>query len=198
MLAVLLAVGSAFHPVADGGYKVGDKAMDFKLKNVDGRMVSLADDQAAKGYILVFTCNHCPYSQAYEQRIIALHQKYAPLGYPVVAINPNDPQVSPEDSFPEMQKRAKEKQYPFAYLFDETQAIARTYGATRTPHVYVLTRTGADLRVAYIGAIDNDTENPEKASERYVEKAMTEVMAGKPVSSSFTKAVGCTIKWRKS
>ena len=151
LLLTLLLGASAFCPATDGGYKVGDKAMDFKLKNVDGKLVSLADNKAAKGYLVVFTCNHCPYSQAYEQRIIELHKKYAPLGYPVIAINPNDPVSVPEDSFEEMQKRAKANAYPFAYLLDDTQTIARTYGATRTPHVYILTRAGQDLKVAYIG-----------------------------------------------
>lgn len=197
-LSLALLVGStAFRPAADG-YKVGDKAMDFKLKNVDGKMVSLADDKAAKGYLVVFTCNHCPYSQAYEQRIIELHQKYAPQGYPVVAINPNDPIAAPDDSYPEMQKRAKERSFPFAYLLDDTQNVARTYGATRTPHVYILTRAGADFKVAYIGAIDNNTEDATAATERYVETAMTQVMAGKPAAPGVTKAVGCTIKWKKS
>lgn len=198
LLAALLLIGSGFRPTTDGGYKVGDKAMDFQLKNIDGKMLSLSDNKAAKGYIVVFTCNHCPYSQAYEQRIIALHQKYASQGYPVVAINPNDPEAVPEDSFQEMQKRAKEKKYPFAYLLDDTQNVARTYGATRTPHVYVLTRTGTDFKVAYIGAIDNNTEDASAATDRYVEKAMTEVLAGKPVTQPSTKAVGCTIKWKKA
>ncbi|WP_400191903.1 thioredoxin family protein [Hymenobacter sp. B81] len=196
LVAVLTSLSSFFRPL-EGGLQVGDQAADFKLKNVDGKTVSLADNKAAKGYILVFTCNTCPYAQAYEQRIIDLHRKYAGQGYPVVAINPNDPQVTPGDSFAEMQKRASSKKYPFAYLLDETQEVARTYGATRTPHVYVLQRAGADLKVAYIGAIDNNTEDGKAATARYVEQALTELMAGRPVSTTATKAVGCGIKWKK-
>src|SRR5690606_13667730 len=121
---------AAFAP-ADEGYKVGDKARDFSLKNIDDKIVSLANFKEAKGFIVVFTCNHCPFAVKYEDRIIAANKKYAPLGYPVIAINPNDVNVSPEDSFEKMKERAAEKGFDFPYLYDETQEIARTYGATR-------------------------------------------------------------------
>ncbi len=196
-LCFALLLGSlAFRPAASG-YKVGDKAADFKLKNVDGKLVSLATGKAAKGYIVVFTCNTCPYAKAYETRIMELHEKYAPLGYPVVAINPNDPAVAPGDSFAAMQARASEKKYPFPYLFDETQQVAQTFGATRTPHLYVLTRRGPDFVVSYIGAIDDNSEDAKLVKTKYVENAMTELLAGKPASTSTTKAIGCTIKWKK-
>ncbi|GAB2959260.1 thioredoxin family protein [Hymenobacter coalescens] len=197
LLAVVFTLSTAFRPAAEGGYQVGDQVTDFKLKNVDGRMVSLADNAAAKGYIVVFTCNTCPYAQAYEDRIIALHRKYAAQGYPVVAINPNDPQVVPGDSYAAMQQRAKNKKYGFPYLVDDTQDVARTYGATRTPHVYVLQREGQAFKVAYIGAIDNNTEDAKAATQRYVEDALTQLVAGQPVQTSATKAIGCTIKWKK-
>ena len=103
---------SAYSPV-DDGYKVGDQAADFSLKNVDGSMVSLADYKDVKGYIVVFTCNTCPYAVMYEDRIIELHNKYAKEGYPVVAINPNDPDVKPGDDFASMVARSKEKKFPF-------------------------------------------------------------------------------------
>ncbi|MBC8084035.1 MAG: thioredoxin family protein [Hymenobacter sp.] len=195
---LLLALSSFVRPLA--GLQVGDKAADFKLKNVDGKMVSLADNKAAKGYIVVFTCNTCPYAKAYESRIIALHQKYAALGYPVVAINPNDPAIVPGDSFAAMQAQAKTKRYPFPYLFDETQQTAQAYGATRTPHLYVLTRqgTGNEFQVSYIGAIDDNSEDAKLVKTKYVENAMTDILAGKPASTNSTKAIGCTIKWRKA
>jgi peroxiredoxin len=180
------------------GYQVGDKAADFKLKNVDGKLVSLADNKAAKGYIVVFTCNTCPYAKAYESRIIALHQKYAPQGYPVVAINPNDEATVPGDSFAEMKARAAAKKYPFAYLQDATQQVARTYGATRTPHLYVVTRQGSDFVVSYIGAIDDNSEDAKLVKTKYVEQAMTDILAGKPAATNSTKAIGCTIKWKKA
>ncbi|RSK33064.1 thioredoxin family protein [Hymenobacter metallilatus] len=201
LASLLVLAFSSFimlRPVAEAGYQVGDKAADFKLKNVDGKLMSLADNKAAKGYIVVFTCNTCPYAKAYEQRIIDLNTKYAPQGYPVVAINPNDPATVPGDSFAEMQKRAREKKYTFPYLQDETQQVARQYGATRTPHLYVLTRQGADFVVSYIGAIDDNSEDAKLVKTKYLENAMTELVAGKPASVSSTKAIGCTIKWKKA
>jgi len=177
--------------------KVGDKAPTFSLKNVDGRTISLADYQKEKGVVLIFTCNHCPYAQAYEERIIALHKELAPKGFPVVAINPNDPQIVPEDSYENMQKRAKEKKYPFVYLFDETQAVAKAYGAQKTPHVFLLKNTSEGFVVAYIGAIDDSPNDPKKVQKRYVAEAVEALLAGKPVPIAETKAIGCSIKWRK-
>jgi peroxiredoxin len=180
-------------PVADG-YQVGDKASDFKLKNVDGKLISLADNKAAKGYIVVFTCNTCPYAKAYESRIVALHQKYATQGYPVVAINPNDPAVAPGDSYAAMQT----KKYAFPYLQDESQQVAKAYGATRTPQLYVLTRRGNDFVVTYTGAIDDNSEDAKLVKTKYAENALTEILAGKPATTSSTKAIGCTIKWKRA
>ncbi|MDQ4140905.1 MAG: thioredoxin family protein [Bacteroidota bacterium] len=195
VLTAFLFLSSFF--TAPTGYQVGDKAMDFKLKNVDGKVVSLADNHAAKGYIVIFTCNTCPVSQAYEDRIIALHQKYAPQGYPVIAINPNDPTLSPGDAYAEMKKRSEEKKFNFPYLIDETQEVSRTYGAKSTPHVYILNKTGADYIFSYIGAIDNNREDGNAATNKYVDNAMTEILAGKEVTTNSTKAIGCGIKWRK-
>ncbi|WP_210515666.1 thioredoxin family protein [Hymenobacter terricola] len=189
----LLLSSFVTRPTADG-YKVGDKATDFKLKNIDGKMVSLADNKAAKGYIVVFTCNTCPFAQAYESRIVALNTKYAPLGYPVVAINPNDPAVAPGDSYAAMQS----KKYAFPYLQDESQEVAKTYGATRTPHLFILTRQGNDFVVSYIGAIDDNSEDAKLVKTKYVENAMTEILAGKAATTNSTKAIGCGIKWRRA
>lgn len=191
--AALLAWSFTFPP--HQGYHVGDTARDFKLKNVDGKMYSLSGIETAKGYIVVFTCNNCPYAVAYQDRLIELHNRYAPLGYPVVAINPNDKEVSPSDSFELMQKRAKEKSYPFAYLYDETQEIARTYGATRTPHVYLLDQNRV---VRYIGAIDDNHEEPEAVKEKYLENAINALRNSQDITVKETKAIGCTIKWKKS
>ncbi len=181
------------------GYKIGDEATDFQLKNVDGNMVSLGmiKYSSAKGFIVVFTCNHCPFSVKYEDRVMALAKKYEALGYPLIAINPNDPEREPEDSFENMQKRAKEKGFTFPYLVDETQRISYFYGAERTPHVYVLKKEGAKYIVSYIGAIDDDVHNQKEKKEKYVEAAVDELIAGKPVTKAMTKAVGCAIKWKQ-
>ncbi|MBE0644064.1 MAG: thioredoxin family protein [Bacteroidetes bacterium] len=180
-----------------GGYSVGDKATDFRLMNVDGKMVSMADFPSASGFIVIFTCNHCPYSIAYEDRIIALDTKFKSRGYPVIAINPNDPDVQPEDSFDAMVERAQEKEFPFPYLLDEGQKIYPQYGATRTPHVFVLQKDGSDFRVRYIGAIDNNHEDADDADEHYVEAAVDALLTGAAPAVESTKAIGCSIKYKK-
>lgn len=177
-------------------YGVGDKATDFKLRNVDGKMISMADYSEAKGFIVVFTCNTCPFSKMYEKRIDELNLKYASKGYPVLAINSNDKQKQPGDSFEEMQKRAQAKNYSFPYLYDESQKVATTYGATRTPHVYVVKKDAGDLIISYIGAIDNNHQDANAVTSKYVEDAVNNLLDNKPVQTTFTKAIGCTIKWK--
>jgi peroxiredoxin len=176
------------------GYQVGDEATDFRLLNVDGKYVSMADFPDAKGFIVIFSCNHCPYVVAYEDRMIELHNKFAPKGYPVIAINPNDPEVQPQDSYELMQVRAKEKGFTFPYLFDDGQKIYPQYGATRTPHVYLLERVGKDLKVAYIGAIDDNYQDATQVKEKYLANAINSLMAGNRPEPNFTRAIGCTIK----
>jgi len=173
------------------GLNVGDIAQDFNLKNVDGTMVSLASIKDAKGYVVVFTCNHCPYAVMYEDRLIELHNKFAPQGYPVVAIMPNDPQVKPDDSFENMKLRSDEKGFPFVYLFDEGQKLYPMYGATKTPHVYLL---DADRKVKYIGAIDDSPREASEVEERFLEAAIMSLQNGKNPDPAVTKAIGCSIK----
>ncbi len=176
------------------GYKIGEEAADFKLKNIDGKMVSLADYPEAKGFQVIFTCNHCPYAKMYEDRIIDLHNKYAKKGYPVIAINPNDPDVVPDDSFENMQKRAKEKGFTFVYLLDEDQKVYPKFGATKTPHVFLLDQ---DRKVQYIGAIDNSPQDANKVTERYVEDAIAALMSNQKPDPNSTRAIGCSVKCKK-
>lgn len=185
---------SSFTPIKSG-YSVGDTVTDFSLKNIDGKKVSLSSFKDNKGLIVVFDCNTCPVSNAYNSRIIALSEKYKD-SFPLLAINANDPEQSPGDSFEEMVSYAKFKGYAFPYLMDETQEIARTFGATNTPHVFVLHRSGAKYKVAYIGAIDDNTRSASAASKKYVELAIDALIAGKSVPVEKTKAVGCGIKWK--
>jgi len=180
-----------------GGYKPGDKASDFRLKNIDGKWVSLSDHPSAKGFVVVFTCNHCPYAQAYQDRLIALDKQYRSKGIPVIAINPNDPAISPGDSFEEMQKRAGEKQYPFPYLFDETQEVYKMYGAERTPHVFLLKKEGSDLIVKYVGAIDDNYKDPSQVKQKYLENAIEAALSDQSPEPAFTKAIGCSIKTKQ-
>ncbi|SIS54158.1 thioredoxin family protein [Belliella pelovolcani] len=180
------------------GYQVGDKATDFNLKSVDESWVSLAGINGAKGAIVIFSCNTCPYVVAYEDRMIDLHNKYAAKGYPVIAINSNDDKVSPGDSFEKMQERAKEKGFPFPYVYDKSQDIIKAYGGSRTPHVYLLNKEGNDFVVKYIGAIDNNYQDASAVTEKYVEDAMDALLSGNKIAQETTKAIGCTIKWTKA
>lgn len=179
------------------GYEVGDVATDFKLKNVDGKMVSLSDFTTAKGFIVVFTCNHCPYAKKYEDRIIELDKKYKSQGYPVIAINPNDPSVQPEDGYKQMIERAKQKNFAFPYLVDEGQKVFPQYGATKTPHVFLLQKENGKNIVKYIGAIDNNYENPNDVSEYYVQDAVNALIKNEPIKMTKTVAIGCTVKVKK-
>lgn len=176
------------------GYDIGDVIEDFTLKNIDGKMVSLSDYKDAKGFILTFTCNTCPFAIAYEDRIIALDKKYAAQGYPVIAINPNNPETKPGDSFKAMQQRAKEKGFTFPYLVDEGQKVYPKFGATKTPHNYVLQKTSKGLVVKYIGSIDDSSRNPNAVTETYLEDAVSALLEGKEIKIKKTKAIGCTIK----
>jgi peroxiredoxin len=184
----------AFTQVLARGYNVGDRAADFRLKNVDGKYVSMSDYNDAKGFIVVFTCNSCPYAVAYEDRLIRLDKQYRDQGYPVIAINPNDPALSPADSFEQMQKRAREKAFTFPYLLDESQEVFPQYGATRTPHVFVLTKKNENMMVAYIGTIDDNYRDESDVEETYLANAIEALLAGDAPDPDYTTAIGCTIK----
>ena len=183
--------------MAGEGYTVGDKAADFKLKDVSGDMVSMSDYPDARGFVVIFTCNHCPFAKAYEDRIIDIDKTYKKKGYPVIAINPNDPEIVPEDSYEAMQTRAEEKGFTFPYLIDETQEVYKMYGATRTPHVYDLERNDNKLVVKYIGPNDDNYQDARPVDKTYLTDAVDNLLAGKEPDPAFTKAVGCTIKTRK-
>ena len=187
-----------FMAFAGGGYQVGDKVKDFTLKNTDGKKVSLSDYSREKGLIVIFDCNTCPYSKMYNSRIMALNKKYKDAGFPVVTINANDPKMSPGDSFDAMVSQAKKKGYDFPYLVDETQDVARAFGATNTPHVFELKNQNNSYSVAYIGAIDDNSRDEKAASRKWVEEAVEALIAGKPVQDNKTKAIGCGIKYRST
>ena len=194
ILALVMTL-TAFIPIKDGGgYKVGDIATDFKLENIDGNMVSLGDYKDAKGYIVIFTCNTCPYAVAYEDRIEALNKKYASQGYPVVAIMPNNTDVKPADNMDAMKVRAKEKGFTFPYLMDKGQKIYPQYGATKTPHIYILKKTKKGNVVKYIGAIDNNYKDASMVTTKYVENAVDALLAGQEIKEKETRAIGCSIK----
>ena len=174
----------------------GSPAPDFTLENVDGKTVSFNTMGPCKGYIVVFTCNTCPVARGYEQRIIALNAKYAPLGFPVIAINPNDPDLTPGDSYDKMVEKAKTNGYTFPYLFDKGQVTTNAYGARNTPHIFLVKHTGTGNIIVYTGAIDNDPEDTRTDKKKYLEDALSAVMNGKDPATPTTKAIGCSIHRR--
>ncbi|MDN3724857.1 thioredoxin family protein [Aequorivita sp. SDUM287046] len=176
------------------GYSVGDETTDFKLKDVNGKMVSLSDYSDAKGFIVIFTCNTCPFAVASEQRMVDLDKEFKAKGFPVIAINPNNPKVQPDDTYELMQQKAKEAGFTFPYLFDESQTIYAKYGATKTPHVYLLKKEGDKNIVKYIGAIDDNVRNAAEVKDRFLANAIYEILDGKEVTVKETKAIGCSVK----
>ena len=178
----------------DSGYDIGDIATDFNLENIDGKFVSLSDFNDAKGFIIVFTCNTCPYAVLYEDRIEALNKKYASQGYPLIAIMPNNVQTKPGDSMKSMKQRAIDKGFTFPYLIDAGQKIYPQYGATKTPHVYILESTTRGPVVRYIGGIDDNYKDATLVKTNYVEDAIEALKKGNLIKQTTTKAIGCSIK----
>ncbi len=197
LVAVVLLVSafSANKSISEeNGYDIGDIATDFKLENIDGKMVSMSDYKDAKGFIITFTCNTCPYAVLYEDRIEALNKKYASKGYPVIAIMPNNTDIKPGDNMEAMKARAASKGFTFPYLMDKEQKIFPQYGATKTPHMYVLQKTNKGNVVKYIGAVDNNYKDASAVTERYVENAVDALLKGEEVTETKTRAIGCSIK----
>lgn len=195
MLKVLLTVAT-FLIIAStdhDGYRVGDNAADFRLKNVNGKMVSMADYPDAKGFIIIFTSSTCPYGKLYEERIIDLNEKYASQRYPVIAVNPNHLETSTGDSYEQMKIRAAEKSYRFPYLFDENRKVSAAFGVSRIPQVFVLGVYGGKYKVCYTGAIDDNFKSKDLAHEKYVENAVNQMMAGKEVTVKTTRPIGCSL-----
>ncbi|MEP7266495.1 MAG: thioredoxin family protein [Saprospiraceae bacterium] len=186
----IFATGS-FSP----GYNIGDVVKNFEAKNIDGTVVSLKNFPIAEGYVVVFTCNTCPYAQAYEERINALAKKLDDQKWPLIAINSNDKGMSPGDSYEKMQKRSKDHAYSFPYIYDENQSIVNEFGASKTPHFYVLDKT---KKVRYIGALDDNADDANRVTRHYVEDAIKAIQAGKDPIPNFTRAIGCHIKKRTS
>jgi peroxiredoxin len=193
-LLVLFISAFALNNMAQKGYGIGDLADDFSLKNIDNSMVSLADYKDAKGFIVTFTCNTCPFAVLYEDRIQALNEKYGSQGYPVIAIMPNNTDVKPGDNMQAMKQRAQEKGFTFPYLIDKQQKVYPKFGATKTPHIYVLEKTKKGNVVKYIGAIDDNHEDASAVKIKFVENAVDALLKGEEVMQKETKAIGCSIK----
>jgi len=171
----------------------GDAAPEFALPGVDGATHRLSEFSGKPVLVVAFWCNHCPYVRAWEGRMIDLGRKYGPRGVAFVLINSNDARSYPEDGFESMARRAKEKGYPFPYLHDESQEVARAYGALVTPHPMVFDR---ERRLKFQGRIDDDHERPGRVAHRYLETAIEQALAGRPVTPSELPVLGCSVKWR--
>ncbi len=182
-------------PVAVGsvGVPIGSQAIDFQLKSVDGKSYSLKSFADKKAVVIVFSCNHCPYVQAYENRMVQIQRDYLPKSVTLVAINSNDETGYPEDSFPNMVKRAKERNFNFPYLRDETQEIARRYGAICTPHTFAFDQKRV---LQYKGRIDDNWRNPEEVKTTDLRKALDAILDGEKPAVQETRPYGCSIKWK--
>jgi peroxiredoxin len=176
-----LAIGAAI-PMADQ-----------KMKNVDGKEIAVADVKGSKGTLVIFTCNACPYAKAWEDRIVALGNEYEGKGIGVIAVNANDPGKVAEDGYDQMKSRAKDKNFGFPYVVDATSNVARAYGATRTPEAFLFDAQG---KLVYHGTIDDNAQEPDKVSTRYLSDALVAVTSGKEIAVKATKAMGCGIKFR--
>ncbi|MBD3408673.1 MAG: redoxin domain-containing protein [Ignavibacteriales bacterium] len=172
---------------------LGDAAPAFELPATDGKTYSLDSFKDATALVVIFSCNHCPYVKAYEDRIVALQEEFGARGARFVAINANDAVSHPDDSFDEMKERASEKRFNFPYLRDESQETAKAFGASHTPELFVFDK---ERKLAYIGKIDDNWKEPEAVKTRYLKEALEELVEGKEVSVPETHAIGCTIKWK--
>ncbi|HYK94024.1 MAG TPA: thioredoxin family protein [Thermoplasmata archaeon] len=171
----------------------GSRAPPFSLPGVDGKVHSLPDFGSARFLLVVFWCNHCPYVQAWEGRMIEIGRRYAPKGVQVVLINPNDDEAYPDDRFERMVERAKEKAYPFPYLRDQSQQVAHSYGALVTPHPMLF---GPDRRLLYQGRIDDNHRDPALVRSRDLELALDAAIEGRPIPRSELPVLGCSVKWK--
>ncbi len=190
------AVAIAVNMTAMAGYKPGDEVRDFSLKSTNNNMISLNGYKNARGFIVVFTCNHCPFAKLYQERMNAMNKEYSAKGIYLLAISSNDAIAVPEDNFEEMTKRAREQHYNFPYLFDETQEVARAFGAVKTPHAFVIFKENGKWIVKYSGSVDDNGAEPEKVKNAFVKNAVDALLRNEPVPVTSTKSVGCAIKWK--
>jgi peroxiredoxin len=172
--------------------QIGAKAPDFSLPGVDGKNYSLADFKSAKLLVVVFSCNHCPYVVGSEERMKKFYADYKPQGVAMIAINSNETKDHPTDSFEHMKSHVKEVGITWPYVRDETQEIARAYGALRTPHFYVF---DADRKLRYTGRMDDNPRNPGKETTHELRDAVDALLAGRTPAVPMTNPIGCNVKW---
>jgi peroxiredoxin len=169
---------------------------NFKLKNVDGRYVSLTDYPDVRGFIIVFTCNHCPFAKLYPGRLNELNTKYKAKGVPLIAISSTDTVIYDDDGYPKMVTKARKEQFNFPYLYDNMQEVARNFGAQKTPHAFVIWKENGKWVVKYNGGIDDNGAEPKKVIHKYVAEAVDALLGGRDVAVKETKSIGCKINLR--
>ncbi len=181
------------------GFSIADTRAisDFRLQNVDGKFVSLSDYPSAKGFIIVFTCNHCPFAKLYPPRLNELNTKYKPKGVPLIAISSTDTIIYDEDTYPKMVEKAHNEHFNFPYLFDGLQVVAKDFKAQKTPHAFVIWKEQGKWVIKYTGAIDDNGANPGKVQHRYVADAVDALLQGNEVAVKETKSIGCQVHFRK-
>lgn len=177
--------------------KDDDNVKDFKLKNVDGSYVSLSNYPDAKGFIIVFTCNHCPFAKLYPARLNELNLKYKKLGIPLLAISSTDTIAYEEDTYVKMVEKSKNESFNFPYLYDGQQTVAKNFKAQKTPHAYVIWKEKGQWTIKYQGAIDDNGAEPEKVENNYIALAIEQLLNNKEVKIKETKSIGCQIRFRK-
>ncbi len=169
---------------------------DFKLKNTDGEWISLKNYPNAKGFIIVFTCNHCPFAKQYPERLNALSKKYKALDIPLIAISSTDTLMYAEDTYDNMIETAKQHHFDFPYLQDDTQSVGKKFGAQKTPHAFVIWKENNLWSIKYNGAIDDNGGEPTKVIHDYISDAVNSLLEGKKVAVTETKSIGCQIHYR--
>lgn len=179
--------------MATNNLKIGSSAPDFNLPGVDNKNYALSSFKDKRIIIIIFSCNHCPYVQAYEERIKQIQENFYEKGVQIIALSSNDAEKYPEDSFKKMKERAEQKKFNFPYLYDADQSVARAFDATHTPEVFVFDE---NRRLAYHGKIDDNWQDTEKVKSNYLQEALNEILTGKEVSVPETYSIGCTIKWK--
>lgn len=173
-----------------------DTLVDFRLKNVDGRMISLSDYTEAKGFIIVFTCNHCPFAKLYTERLKDLSRTFTPKGVPLIAISSTDTVQYEDDTFVKMGEKAKKEEFNFPYLYDNLQSVAKNFNAQKTPHAFVIWKEQAGWKIKYSGAIDDNGASPQKVNRAYVREAVDALLKNEKIETQITKSIGCQIYWR--
>lgn len=194
----LFSVNSGWGQQNKSTYEIGDEVSDFSLRATNGKVYSMGSFPSAKGFIIVFSSNYCPFSKAYEDRLIAIDRKYTLKSFPLVVINPNDSELYQEETNENIAIRAKEKGFQFPLLRDEKQTLAKNFGVTRLPQVFVLKKEGLKFYLKYSGAIDDNPQDVAGITKNYLEDALMSLIDQKSIITEQTKPIGCAIRWKNN